>query len=201
MTVNLNAGDCQVVYGFKEAHFRALKSDGSADTDADWVATDCPISIGIDPEVEEGARSNLKCGDGIRNTMLEDDQLVGMTITFAMGCRNPEIEKIIGGSVGTVAYDASSPPIAIGYEQPSLDEQKDAVGFECRFYQKEIDGSDAVGYSEMHVYQCKPAYVKYGGNQEEYATQEWTIKATENPSYDATGKPVYGWKVLTTIPT
>jgi hypothetical protein len=194
--------DCAIIYGVREAQFRALNDDGSIDAAADWYATDCPVEIGLDPEIEEGATNKLKCGDVIKNSMKGDNQLTGMTIKFSMGCRNPEVEYIIAGSVGTITYDASSPPCAIGYCPPTLAEQSNAVPFEMRFYRSEKEGSNDVGFEEIHVYQCLPSFVTLGGSQEEYGTQEWSISAVENPTYDTgIAKPVYCWEVVASIPT
>lgn len=194
--------DCQILYGVREVQFRALLATGAEDVGADWYATDCPVEIGLDPEVEEGASSLLKCGDKIANSLKKDDQLTGMGISFSMGCRNPEIEYIIAGSVGTVSYDAESPPCADGFCPPTLAEQESAVPYEMRIYRAEYEGSNVVGFEEIHVFQCLPAYVNTSGSQEEYSTQEWSIASVENPSYGAlTPKPVYCWEILAAIPS
>jgi hypothetical protein len=196
-----NDCDCQILYGVHEVHVRALAADGAHQT-TDWYATDCPVEIGLDPEIEEGATSLLKCGDTIKNTMKQDDQLTGMTIKFSMGCRNPEIEFIIAGSVGTVYYDASSPPCADGYCPPTLAEQANAVPFEMRIFRQEVEGSNVINYEQIHIYQCLPSYVTVGGNQEEYSTQEWSISAVENPNYGPSdARPVYCWAIVAAIPT
>jgi hypothetical protein len=192
--------DCQILYGVREVHFKRLHDDGS-ESAAWWYATDCPVEIGLDPEIEEGATNHLRCGDVIKNTMRGDDQLTGMTVRFTMGCRNPEIEYIIAGSVGTITYDASSPPCAIGYTAPTLEEQENAIPFEMRIYRSEKDGSNDVGFEEIHLYQCLPSFVSTSGSQEEYSTQEWTIACVENPSYDADGEPVFSWQIVASIPS
>ena len=201
MTVVGEACDCQILYGVREVQFRALTAAGASIPANPWTATDCPVSIGLDPDIEEGAKVNLKCGDGIKNTVKADDQLTGMKISFAMGCRNPEIEYIIAGSVGTVTYDVTSPTCAIGYCTPTLAQQALAVPFEMLIYRSEKEGSNDVGFEEIHLYQCLPAYVTIGGNQEEYGTQEWSISAVENPNY-AVGSdmPVYCWAIVAAIP-
>lgn len=200
MAVIGDACDCQILYGVREVQVRALNADGSADTQADWYATDCPVDIGLAPDIEEGAKVLLKCGDKIANTMKADDQLTGMTISFSMGCRNPEMEYIIAGSVGTVTFDGTSPDCAIGFCPPTLSEQETAVPFEMRIYRSEVDGSNVVAYEEVHLYQCLPAFVTTGGSQEEYGTQEWSIAAVENPNYDVDGEPVYCWLIVDAIP-
>lgn len=199
MAVVGDACDCQILYGVREVQVRALNADGSHTT-GDWTATDCPVEIGLEPDIEEGSKVNLKCGDKIANTMKADDQLTGMTVSFSMGCRNPEFEFVIAGSVGSVTYDATSPECAIGYCPPTLEEQEDAVPFEMRIYRSEKEGSNDVGFEEIHVYQCLPSFVSVGGTQEEYGTQEWSIAAVENPNYGP-AKPVYCWTIVDTIPT
>ncbi len=191
---------CQILYGVREVHFRPLNVDGSVNESADWVATDCPVEVSIEPEIEEGASTILKCGDRVKNIMRADDQLTGITISFSMGCRNPEIEYIIAGSVGNIIYDSSSPPVAIGYEPPTLEEQEDAVPFEMRIYQAHLEGSNEAGFCQIHVYQCLPAFVTAGSSQEEYATQEWEIAAVENSNYDGP-RPVYTWEIVSSIPS
>ena len=199
MSIVGDACDCQIIYGVREVQFRALAANG-AHTSGDWTATDCPVEIGLDPEIEEGATGLLKCGDKIANTMRGDDQLTGMSIKFSMGCRNPEVEFIVAGSVGTVSFDISSPECAIGYCQPALSEQANAVPFEMRIYRSEKEGSNDVGFEQIHVYECLPSYVTIGGSQEEYGTQEWTIAATENANYGP-AKGVYCWEIVDSIPT
>jgi hypothetical protein len=197
--------DCQILYGVREVHFRRLKNTGQVESGLSWYATDCPVSIGLDPTIEEGKSVLLKCGDSIKNTVKGDDQLTGMTVKFAMGCRNPEIEDIISGSNGVIIYDGSSPPCAIGWCAPTLADQASAVPFEMRIYVSEKSGSNDVGYEEIHVYQCLPSYPTIGSSQEEYQTQEWTISATENAMYNGGGagteEPVYCWQTKATIPT
>ena len=200
MTVDFLDCDCQILYGVREVHVRALTAAGVPKT-TDWYATDCPVDVGLDPEIEAGVQSNLKCGDGIKNTIKGDDQLTGMTVTLSLGCRNPEFEFIVGGSVGGVSYDASSPPCAIGYCPPMLDEQTNAQPFEMRIYRAEYSGSNVVGYEEIWLYQCLPAFPTIGGKQEDYGTVEWKISAVENPAYTPAEKPVYCWRILTSIPT
>lgn len=201
MAVTGADSDCKMLVGVREVHFRALQDDGSADTGADWYATDCPIEVGLDPEIKEGKSIEQNCGDVLKNEFRTNDILKGMSVKFSMGCRNPEIENIISGSVGTVTYDASSPPIAIGFTPPTMEEQEDGLDFEMRIYRANVDGSNEDGFEEIQLYQCKPAFPKIGGNQDEYGTQEWTIAAVENPSYDGDGKPVYDWAIVDTIPT
>ena len=199
MAIVGDACDCQILYGVREVQVRALNADGSH-TSGDWYATDCPVEIGLDPEIEEGTQSLLKCGDSIKNTVRTDDQLTGMTIKLSIGCRNPEMEYIIAGSVGTITYDASSPECAIGYCPPSLAEQENAVPFEMRIYRSEKEGSNDVGFEEIHIYQCIPSFVSVSGSQEEYSTQEWSIAAVENPNYGP-AKGVYCWVIVAAIPT
>lgn len=193
--------DCKMLVGVREVHFRALNADGSADTDGDWYATDCPIEVGFDPEIKEGKSIEQNCGDVLKNEYRTTDQLKGISAKFTMGCHNPEIENIIAGSVGTVTYDESSPPIPVKFTPPTLEEQADALDFEMRVYRANVDGSNEVGFEEYWLYQCKPAFPKIGGNQDEYGTQEWTIAAVENASYEVGGKPVYEWEILAAIPT
>lgn len=192
--------DCQILYGVREVQVRRLHADGSPSA-AWWYATDCPVEVGVDPEIEEGATSHLKCGDKIANTIRNDDQLTGVSVTLSLGCRNPEIEYIIAGSVGSITYDASSPPCAVGYCPPTLEEQEDAIPFEMRIYRAEYDGSNVVGYEQLWLYQCLPSFVTTGGNQEEYGTQEWTIACVENQAYEPAAKPVYCWEIVANIPT
>ena len=201
MGITGNDCDCQVLYGLREAQFRALSTAGASVPAGDWYATDCPVTASVAPEIEEGAKSDLKCGDVIKNSMKADDQLTGVKVDFAMGCRNPLIEFIIAGSVGTVIYDGSSPPCAIGFCPPTLAEQANARPFEMRLYQSEKSGSSDIGYAETWLYQCLPSFVNTGSAQEEYATQEWSISAVENSNYAAgVDKPVYCWSVLAAIP-
>ena len=199
MAIIGDACDCQILYGVREVHLRALNADGSEDTQGDWTATDCPVEVGLDPEVEEGANSLLKCGDKTANVIKTDDQLTGMSLSLSVGCRNPELEYIIAGSVGTVSFDITTPACAIGFCPPTLAEQANAVPYEMRIYRAEYEGSNIVGFEQIHIYQCLPSYVTVSGSQEEYSSQEWSISAVENPNYGV-GMPVYCWEIVAAIP-
>ena len=123
-----------------------------------------------------------------------------------MGCRNPEVEFIIAGSVGDLVYNEDSPPVAIGYDSPVLEDQADAVPFEMRVYVSQKEGNNDVGFNQISFYQCLPSFVTAGSSQEEFSTQEWSIAAVENPNYDVdespagTGKPVDGYLIVDEIP-
>jgi hypothetical protein len=199
MAIVGDACDCSILYGVREVHVRALNADGSH-TSGDWYATDCPVEVGLDPEIEEGATNHLKCGDHIKNTVRTDDQLTGTSVKFSMGCQNPEVEFIVSGSVGTVEYDATSPECAIGFTPPTLAQQENAVPFEMRIYRAVKEGSNDVAFQEITLYQCLPSFVSMSSSQEEYSTQEWTIAAVENPNYGP-AKPVYSYTQVAAIPS
>lgn len=192
---------CQLVYDVIECHVRALGANGNYHPSTDWVMSDSIIDFDISPEIEAGAKKPIRCGGRLKNTMQEADELTGATVKVSFCCQNAEVEYIINGSVGTVTYDASSPPCAIAYQEPTPAEQADAVPFEMRLYLREIEGSNTVGYKEIHFYQCLPTFMSESGNQQEYATPEYTIKCTDNPNYSADEMPVRSWRMINTIPT
>jgi len=186
--------DCQVLFGADSIYLKALNADGSP-TAGDWYEFDCPVTVGIAGDIKDGEKFELECGDTLKNVIQTNDQLIGATISLTVGCKNAEIEYIIGGSIGSVTYDVSSPTCAIGYCVPTLGEQESAVPYEMRVYEKEYEQSNIVGYCGWHFYQCLPAYVSDSANQKEYNTPEFEIDAVENTQYNG-GKGVYCWKIV-----
>lgn len=200
-TILFQDGDCSTSYGFREAQFRALNSDGSVDEDGEWYATDCPVDFSMDPDITAGKKEELKCGDKLKMTVQPNDQQSGLKVKFSMGCRNPEVENIISGSVGTVEYNGDSPPLAIGFTPPTLEEQEDAYPFEMRIYRALHDGDSVVAFEETHLYYCKPNFAAIAGKQEAFGTIEWELTVVENPVYDLEGaKPPYSYTQVEDIP-
>lgn len=192
--------DCIVVYEPIEVHVRRLAATGGHADGADWYMSDNIIDWDWSPEVEEGNRAVLRCGGRIKNVMQDDDVLTGGTLKLTFCCEDAELQYVMGGSNGTITYDASSPPCATGYCYPTPDDQEDAYDYEVCVYLSVVDGSNVTGYKELHFYLCKPAFFSEGGGQEEYPTHEVSIKCVDNPQYSPV-KGVLCWKKLTTIPT
>jgi len=186
--------DCQVLFGADSIYLKALNADGSP-TALDWYEFDCPVTVGMTGDVKDGEKFELECGDELKNIIQTDDKLIGATIALTLGCKNAEIEFILGGSVGSVTYDATTPSCAIGYCVPTLDEQGAAVPYEMRVYEKEYEQSNIVGYCGWHFYMCKPTYVSDSANQKEYNKPEFEIAAVENTAYNG-GRGVYCWKIV-----
>jgi len=198
------AEECYLAYQPVELWVRALNSDGTVDSSGTWYVSDNIIDWDFAPEIEEGTKQTTRCGGRVKNVMQEDDQMVGGTLKLTLCCEDPEIQYIVGGSVGTVVYDSSSPPVPIGYAEPTLDEQANALDFECRVYVEVINGSNVVGYKRLSFYDCGPAYFSEGGGQQESPTPEVTIKCSENPNYGKSSSPpevkgVYDWQFITNL--
>jgi len=191
--------DCTILRDPVEIHFRALNTDGSADDAGEWYKSDNIIDWDFAPEIEEGKRDPLRCGGRIKNVFQEDDQLIGGTLKVSLCCEDPEIQYIVAGSVGTITYDESSPPCAIGYDHPTLEEQESAVDYEVRIYLRVVEGSNITGYKRLHFYQCAPTYFSEGGGQQEYPTLDANIKCSGNQNYDEDGKPVTSSLVVDAI--
>lgn len=198
--------DNSVLYKFTDLHIRALDAEGKVQSADPWYKMGCPVDMGLDPKMEEGAEAILKCGGGIGNVIQEADKLTGMDLAITLGMANPEVEFVLAGSVGSITYDASSPPCAIGYTAPTTDEQDNAIPFELLLYEERREGSNIVGYYEYHLYMCMPSFPSLSGGQEDYSTPDWGIKCVENTQYDVdesppgTGQPVYSWVIVPAIP-
>jgi len=188
------ACDCQVLFGADSIYVKALNADGSP-TVEDFYEFDCPVTVSMAGDIKDGEKFELECGDALKNVIQTADQIIGATIGLTVGCKNAELEFILGGSVGSVTYDLTSPTCAIGYCVPTLAEQAAAVPFELKVYEKEYEQSNIVGYCGWHFYMCLPTYVSDNANQKEYNTPEFEIAAVENTQYNG-GKGVYCWKIV-----
>jgi len=195
-----------VLFKFTDFYVRALSAAGKVVTGNPIYKCGCPVDMTLDPEMEAGKKAVLECGGDVANIIQEADTLTGMNLKVTLGKANPELENILGGSVGTVTYDASSPPCSVGYEAPSLAEQANGLPFEAWLYEEKRSGNNIVGYYEYHLYMCLASFPAQKGDQDSYSTPDWSIKATENTQYDVsespagTGKPVYSWVIVAAIP-
>jgi len=193
--------DCTLGYDVLEIHLRQLQADGSPNlTPGTWYESDSIIDFDVSPEIEEGKKNVLRCGGGIKNTYQGADLLTGASLKISLCCENPEVEYIINGAVGTITYDSSSPPCAVGYEEPLPSEMVNALPFEAKIYVRVVEGSDTVKYKEIHFYHCLPTFSSEKGGQEEYVTPEYTIKCTDAPSYSPAPMPVRSWAQIAAIP-
>lgn len=175
--------NCVIAYDVVECHIRALNTDGSEDSGAVWLTSDSIVNFDLTPELETGAKKVIKCKGRIKYTLEQPDTLIGATVKVSFCCQNAEIEYIIGGSCGTMVFDSSSPPCAIGYVEPTHVGYLSAVPFEMKLYLKQILGSSTVGYKELHFYYCNPTFISEKGDQEDYLTPDYTIFCLDNRNY------------------
>jgi len=193
--------DCQITYEPVEIWLKPLLATGAEDPAATWYESDSIIDFDITPNIEAGKESILRCGGKIKNVMQEPDELKGAGLKVTFCCQNAEIENIINGSVGTITYDASSPPCAIGYEEPTLADQANALPYEVKLYLREVEGSSTVGYKEIHFWQVLPTFLSESGAQQDYTIPSFDMKCVENANYGVgTPKPVRSWTMLAAIP-
>jgi len=192
--------DCSIPYEPLQVHFKPLLATGATNPAAVYYISDNIIDWDLAPEIEAGKSLPLRCGGRLKNKLESQDTLTGSTLKLSFCCEDPEIQHVIGGSVGMITYDSSSPPCAIGYDAPTPTQQVSALDYEVRLYLAIVSGSSITKYKELHFYQCLPAFFAEGGGQEEYPKIDVSIKTVDNPNYSP-AKPFMTWKTLAAIPT
>jgi hypothetical protein len=192
--------DCTIPYEVVAVHFKQLLASGAEDPASVKYLSDNIVDWDYKPEIEEGKKNILRCGGRVKNTMQDTDSLTGGTLKLTFCCEDPEIEHIVAGGVGTVTYDASSPPCATGYDEPTPAQQAAATDYIVWLYLKVVNGSSVTGYKELTFWDCKPAFFAEGGGQEEHPTISVDIKCVDNPNY-VPAKGVKTWKRIAAIPT
>lgn len=192
--------DCSIPYEPLQVHFKPLLATGANNPASVYYISDNIIDWDFAPEIEAGKNLPLRCGGRLKNSLTSSDTLTGGTLKLSFCCEDPEIQHVVGGSVGMITYDSSSPPCAIGYDAPTEAQQASGLDYEIRLYLAIVSGSSVTKYKELHFYQCLPAFFGEGGGQEEYPKIDVTIKCVENPTYSP-AKGVMNWKTLVAIPT
>jgi len=193
--------NCQIAYDVIRCDIRELTVAGVSVPGLPWITSDSIVNFDISPEIEAGKKNVLRCGGVIKNTYQAPDELTGASVKVSFCCENAEVEYVINGSTGMIVYDSSSPPCAIKYNEPTPAQQANARPFEMRIFMREVSGSSTTGYKQINFYYCLPTFCSEKGDQEAYATPDYNIKCSDNPSYAAgVAKPVRSWEMVVTLP-
>lgn len=175
--------DCHITYNVIECHLRPLAENGAEIPGSVWIISDSIMDFDMTPEIEQGAKKIIRCHGQVKHIIEQNDTLVGADIKLTFCCESAEEEWIIGGCCGTIIYDAGSPPSAINYQNPTIEDQANAVPFEMKIVMEEVSGSDVTGYRELWFYQCLPTFANKKGDQDEYVNPSYVVHCIDNPNY------------------
>ncbi len=172
-----------VLYGI-----RLVKVAKITEQEPDWVEIETPQQLSWSPQIEAGQRAELRGGGKLVATIEDDDELLGIDLTFDNAAMDGEAWAVIDG--GTWSGTKYTPP-ALGAEP---------TRFMCKVYQaqyaqKAQHQSDEEGFILFSFPSCTGSVASVTQNDRQFTAPQFTIKARGSKD-GLTAVPCYSWKKL-----
>jgi len=143
---------------------------------AEAVTISTPQMLSMAPVIEEGQAGVLRGGDDLICRVQENDELVGVDLTFRDAQLNGPGVAIIDGGTWSVG-DQKYTPRAIGAAQTPFKLEVWAA----RYADGSFEGEDLEGYLKFSFYYCKGQIPNNQSLEDRsFVTPSYTIKAREN---------------------
>ncbi len=179
-------GDTMPLYGCRLLEVVPLDPDTDFDPiTGEELLLEVPQEAGVEPDVLEGARNELRGGDRLVAIIEEEDYLVGLNITFNNAALDPEAIKVIAGG-GDLILDEEEEQNVIGYESPTFDDQHDGrAPFQAKLYVAQFsegfsEREELQGYVEFTFPYCKGRIPSISSAGQTFMVPSFTIEAREH---------------------
>ncbi len=182
-----------VLYGIRLVRVALLDPETGTvpELDPGWSAITTPQQASLAYQMQAGQRVELRGGDKLLAAVEDDDELLGVDITFTDAAMNGDAWAIIDG--GTWDDTGSEyTPRATGTEHP---------GFACEIYQaRYTEGSqhqsNEAGFVVFNFPFCKGAASSLSQQDRQFSTPQFTIKARDSKT-----ERCYNWKHAEALPS
>ena len=182
-----------VLYGIRLVRVVALDPETGKvpELDPGWVSITTPQQASLAYQIQAGQRVEQRGGDKLIAAVEDDDELLGVDITFTDAAMNGEAWAIIDG--GTWDDTGSEYiPRAVGASHP---------GFACEIYQARYGKgsqhqSDEAGYVLFTFPYCKGSVTSISQQDRQFSAPQFTIKARDTKT-----DRCYNWKHAEALPT
>lgn len=162
-----------VLYGLRLARLAPLGANGKLPATPEWEVIESPQQAQIQPQVITGQQQEIRGGDKLLATVQEDDQYVGIDLTFQDAVLSGEVMALIAG--GTFEDGEYEPP-AIGAPR---------TGFAMELYVAQYEEgsnheSDLIGYAVFEFPNCKGTLASFTAQGQNFLVPSYTIRARDN---------------------
>src|SRR5690606_3415588 len=180
-----------VLYGVRLLRVAPLE-DGKLPVDPQWVAIETPQQANVTPVVSQGQQQELRGGDKLLAVIQEDDDYIGVDITFTDAKMNGEAMAIISG--GT--WDGTE------WEPPALGAPR--AHFAAELYVAEYaEGSqhqsDHVGFIVFTFPNVSGSLPSFTAQDRQFLVPQFTLRCRDN-THETPKKRFMSWKKVTALP-
>jgi len=181
--------DVMPLYGCRLLEVDELDPDADFAPLGDPTLLEVPQEAGVEPDIIEGARDELRGGDRLVAVIEEEDYLAGLNITFNNAELDPTTIQIIAGG-GDLIEDEEEVPNVIGYESPTFDDQHDGrVPFQAKLYVAQYtegfsEREELTGFIEFTFPYCKGQIPSVSPAGQTFMVPSFTIEAREHKHSD-----------------
>lgn len=180
-------GNTMPLYGCRLLEVTPLDpEDDFAPEPGEDFLLEVPQEAGVEPDILEGARNELRGGDRLVAIIEEEDYMVGLNITFSNADLDPEAIKIIAGGGDLIVEGEGEDETVVGYESPVFDDQHDgrkpfeAKLYVARFAEGFSEREEIQGYVEFHFPYCKGQIPSISAAGQTFMVPSFTIEAREH---------------------
>jgi len=182
----------QNLNGIVRVDLTKLNPDGSDVASPETYTIDTAKTAGFEPEIQEGEEIEQTV-NGLRVVALKrPDLLNAINFTFSNAKFGAELFELIAGQ-GTLIYDEpDNPDQIIGYEAPTLDQQRNNAKtpfkldiFVAQYADGENTKEQITGYTQFTLSYCQGNFPSFNIDEGEFVTPEFEVRATENKAKSA----------------
>jgi len=164
-------------------------SDFAPEVDAEHLL-EVPQEAGVEPDIMEGARDELRGGDRLVAIIEDEDYMVGLDITFNNAALDAEAIQILAGG-GELITEGETDDV-VGYESPTIEDQHDGrAPFQAKLYVAQYaegfsEREEIQGYIEFTFPYCKGQIPSVSAAGQTFMVPSFTIEAREHKHSDPT---------------
>lgn len=184
--------------GIRGALITVLQEDGTKPTVDEKYWVDTAQEASVEAQVEEGESSTLRGGDRVLAQVTEDDTVTGVEIAFTDAKFDARASVIMtGGKLITATEGEPATTVITGWEADMMGETTKTPFMIEIYVQNFTSGGNKDGFLRITVPYCTGTMPAMEYSDQEWASEEFTIKGKEN---GALAIPVTRKEFVATLP-